>query len=123
FSPSISDDGRYVVYQSRARNLAPVFSLTSRVLLYDRSTGETTSLSIGPAGEGLIDATQPSISGDGRFVAFAARLNSNSTYSFYLRDRQTAQTTVVLQNSGTGVVRLNSDGRLASYNRNYSNVN
>ncbi|HEY3831653.1 MAG TPA: hypothetical protein VGO03_05130 [Acidimicrobiia bacterium] len=72
YHPSISADGRYVAFDSNARNLVanyPVYSLTS-VFVYDRVTNTTQWVSkrIG-AGE-QVNAANPSIDADGRYVAF-----------------------------------------------------
>jgi hypothetical protein len=83
YGPTISDDGRWVVFGSYAPNLVPVprgscdlcfgydyvpgFSFVK-----DRETGWVALLSVGP-GDAMPDAwdqTDPVISGDGRWVAF-----------------------------------------------------
>lgn len=68
----VSGDGRYVVFQSYASNL--VLGDTNRVndvFLHDRETGELRCLSLtadGTTGNGC--SSHPSISADGRYVAF-----------------------------------------------------
>ncbi len=70
--PSISDDGRYVVFSTLADNLGgqdgnPYYDLYLR----DRQTGTTTRLSAGPGGEPTNGHTLlSSISDDGRFIAY-----------------------------------------------------
>lgn len=65
--PMLSDDGRYLVFQSRATNLAPGKStFFFDVFLRYRTTGETVMVSAGDDG----DAEDPSISADGRFITF-----------------------------------------------------
>lgn len=114
--PSISDDGRYVSFYSSATNLVSGLpsSITSGIFVYDRSTGQTSLASVGPAGETLAaDSTNSSLSGDGRFIAFVAR--NGSVLGLYFRDRQTAQTSLVLQ---SGVEpEVSSDGRFVTYVR------
>jgi len=77
--PSISADGRFVAFQSFANNLAPGDSETAvdfpslDVYVRDLVTNETTlaSRASGAAGADANDAsTGPSLSADGRFVAF-----------------------------------------------------
>ncbi len=75
YSPTISDDGRYVAFASRATNLAPE-DLDTRVDVYvrDRQTETTTLLTqtLGPFGtKSNGDSSEPVISGDGSAVAFA----------------------------------------------------
>ncbi len=69
---SISADGRYVSFASRASNL--VSEDTNGyldVFVHDRKTGETTRVSVDMEGnETNDDSSSPSISADGRYVAF-----------------------------------------------------
>lgn len=73
-SPSISADGRYVAFDSGALNL--VLGDTNRavdVFVHDRQTGQTTRVSISSSGEEGDDISAgPSISADGRFIAFGS---------------------------------------------------
>lgn len=85
--PSISSDGRYVAFVSSATTLAPGDTFGSDVFVRDRVAGVTTQESVGSGGDRLNGSNSPSISGDGRFVAFQRGLTG-----LFLRDRQTAQT-------------------------------
>ena len=72
--PSISADGRYVVFRSLATNLVPLDTNgKTNVFLHDRASGTTTRVSVDSAGEqgngGSFDA---SISGDGSAARSAA---------------------------------------------------
>lgn len=68
--PAISADGRYVTFESLSSNLVPGDTNGSwDVFVHDRQTGQTTRVSVasdGAQGNGYY----PSISADGRFVAF-----------------------------------------------------
>ncbi|MDM3854901.1 MAG: SdrD B-like domain-containing protein, partial [Aphanizomenon gracile PMC649.10] len=69
--PSISSDGRYVVFQSRASNFGvdnPDFY--SNIYLRDRLTRETKLVSPSLNGETDGDSINPSISADGSYIAF-----------------------------------------------------
>ncbi|MEF8979215.1 MAG: PKD domain-containing protein [Haloarculaceae archaeon] len=71
--PSISADGRYVAFQSWSR-LLPGRSLdptAPHVFVHDRATGATELVSSTSDGT-PIEGQTPSISADGRYVAFAA---------------------------------------------------
>ncbi len=73
--PSISGDGRFVVFESEATNLASGDANGfADVFLFDRATGYTTRLSAPPAGqpgEANGESRAPAISAtDARFVAF-----------------------------------------------------
>ena len=83
-NPSISGDGRFVVFESKSTNL--VIGDTNEsvdVFLHDTKTGETIRVSVDSAGIHWVgDSMSPSISGDGRYVAFeseAANLVSEDT--------------------------------------------
>jgi WD40 repeat protein len=70
--PSISADGRYVAFESRASNLVANDSNgAADVFVHDLETGATVALSIGADGRtGNAASHFPSISADGRHVAF-----------------------------------------------------
>src|SRR5512133_439302 len=70
--PSISADGRYVVFQSSANNLVPGDTNgTLDIFVHDRNGGTTTRVSVDSSGvQGNGYSGKPSISADGRYVAF-----------------------------------------------------
>ncbi|MGH9373722.1 MAG: TolB family protein [Vicinamibacterales bacterium] len=73
--PDLSDDGQYLVFDSSATNLAHVEDRNGKrdVFLRDRLTGTTTRLGTGTGGlEGNGSSEGPTISGDGRIVAFVS---------------------------------------------------
>ena len=72
-SPSISADGRYVAFWSRASTLvAGASNASSDVYVHDRAARTTTKVSSGLLGEGNSSSFQPSISGDGQYIAFSS---------------------------------------------------
>ncbi len=73
--PSISADGRWVAFRSAASRLVPGVSPTlPQVYLHDRDTGSTVLVSHRPDGApGSGASGDPSVSGDGRVVAFGSR--------------------------------------------------
>lgn len=80
--PSISPDGRYVVFTSTARTLAPGTSdYLRRVFRHDRVSRETVMISVpgptGPFGTAFVGA--PSASHDGARIAFAGA-STNSPF-------------------------------------------
>ena len=84
YGPSISSDGRYVAFWSQASNLVPNDTNgAADVFVHDRQTGQTTMVSVDSAGvEGNSYSYGPSISSDGRYVAFeseASNLVPNDT--------------------------------------------
>ena len=70
-SPSISADGRYVAFASRADNLIDndVNGFTSDIFVKDLATGEVV-LANWPGVSANAGSYQPALSGNGRFVAF-----------------------------------------------------
>ncbi len=72
FSPSISDDGRYVVFRSNASNL--VSDDTNQrwdIFVHDRDTGQTLRVSTTADGsEANGHSYQPDVSGDGNWISF-----------------------------------------------------
>lgn len=73
--PDVSADGRYVVFQSRAANLAPGDTNgRTDVFLHDRTTGITSRVSVSEAGaEADHHCYDPRISGNGAVVVFHSR--------------------------------------------------
>ena len=80
-NPSISSDGRYVAFSSRASNLVPNDTNNSEdVFVYDSLLQTLECVSVNNAGQlgdflnspgkGGADSSNPSISADGRYVAF-----------------------------------------------------
>lgn len=97
--PSLSADGRYVVFQSTATNLVAGLTTSNPTLnqVYHRDleTGETALVSAARDGlrAGNGDAINPVISSDGRFVSFQSRATdlvatniSGARYRPFLRD-------------------------------------
>jgi Tol biopolymer transport system component len=112
--PFISADGRFVAFQSRAGNLvAGDTNFVVDIFVHDRQTGQTTRVSVDSAGtQGNLDSLLPSISADGRFVAFESESNNlvagdlNFVFHIFVHDRQTGQTTRV----DVGLVGIQGNG-------------
>lgn len=123
-NPSISADGRYIAFYSRATNLTTnKTNTTNDVFIRDTQTGTTTLVSVSSDGtsSGNAGSINPSISADGRYVAFeslATNLTANKTnsgvYDVFVRDTQTNTTKLVsIGTNGT------SSGNASSYAANY----
>jgi len=110
--PSISADGRFVAFESKATNL--VWGDTNGwkdVFVHDRQNGTTERVSVNSAGkQGNQKSLSPSISADGRHVAFesfAKNLvggggDTNGAPDIFVRDRQNGTTErVSIDSSGT----------------------
>lgn len=130
--PDVSADGRFVAFGSRASNLvAGDTNGTEDIFVHDRQTGITERMSLDVGGAQLtFDANEPSISGDGRFVAFTAQAGGPSfAYRILVRDRLTG-VTVNASVSNLGVpgngpstsVNLSFDGRYVTFRSFSSNL-
>jgi Tol biopolymer transport system component len=144
--PSISADGRYVAFVSSASNL--VSGDTNDfcgyyhdencmdVFVHDRQTGQTTRVSVASDGaQGNEESWNPSISADGRYVAFASEASNlvsgdtNDTNDAFVHDRQTGQTTRVSVasdggqgNDWSGGPSISADGRYVAFESIASNL-
>lgn len=135
--PTISASGRYVTFISLASALPgghPDGSLD--VYLHDRMTGQTERVSVSTAGTaGNGESGLPSVSADGRYVAFSSTAtnlapgDTDDREDVYLRDRLLGTTTLIsVDNTGVkaddggwlGVV--SADGRFVSFNSEATNL-
>jgi archaellum component FlaF (FlaF/FlaG flagellin family) len=137
-NPSISADGRYVAFDSAATNLVPgdTNGLVD-VFVHDRQTGRTTRVSVDSKEiQGNNASWEPSISADGRYVAFdSAATNlvpgdTNYVVDVFVHDRQTGQTTRVSVDSNgiqanqesVGLVGISADGRYVAFDSYATNL-
>jgi Tol biopolymer transport system component len=94
FEPALSADGRYVAFESFASNLVPGDdNRRSDVFVHDRATGTTRRVSVAAGGNAANDDNwTPSLSADGRFVAFRsdatnlAAADGNRSSDVYVAD-------------------------------------
>jgi Tol biopolymer transport system component len=113
YFPSISADGRYVVFRSTASNLAEGDTLIceaiscSDVFRKDTQTGEVYWVSTTAAGDTADRPSwDPHLSADGRYAAFssdAANLaigDGNNNYDIFVKDMDTGQVVLVSQTAG-----------------------
>ena len=93
--PTVSSDGRYVVFESESTALVPGEEADANedfdLFGWDRSTGSVTRLTYGNDGFGA-GSFDPSMSGDGRYVAFQSgsahgTADSNGVADVFLWDR------------------------------------
>src|SRR5688572_14148618 len=110
FDGGVSANGRYVSFESSADNLPGDAGFTN-VYLHDRQTGNTRLISKTSGGDPATDgdSDDPSISTDGRFVAFESAADNLPGPNFpadefdsnvYLHDRQTGNTRLISKTSG-----------------------
>jgi Tol biopolymer transport system component len=138
--PAISADGRIVAFQSSAKNLVPGDTNgKTDIFVHDRETGETTRVSVTSNGTQANDhSSEPAISDDGRFVAFAsfapnleaASLGPTSAnlgkrgpgWDVFVHDRVTGETTMVSvssegapANGRSWLADISGDGRYVGF--------
>jgi len=136
--PSISSDGRYVAFHSDADNLvdSDTNGTNTDVFVHDRQTGQTTLVSVSSTGvQGTIGSQVPSISSDGRYVAFQSWADNlvdgdtNGWDDVFVHDRQTGLTTRVsvssngVQGNGyNGWPSISSDGQYVAFQSDADNL-
>ncbi|MEK6327995.1 MAG: hypothetical protein AABM66_10820, partial [Actinomycetota bacterium] len=100
---SISATGRFVAFSDNAPSLVEDDrNFRYDIFVRDRVRGETTRVSVGSAGvEGNDDSVFPSISANGRFVAFSSLASNlvpgdrNHRFDVFVHDRKRGKTTRV----------------------------
>ena len=136
--PSISADGRYVAFASEATNLVEgdTNGFTD-IFVHDRVAGTTQRVNVATGGAQAVGAHSfyPSISPEGRFVAFvsdAANLvpnDTNNSWDIFVHDRQT-QTTSRASVAGGGAQAdagsarpsISADGRYVAFESGAANL-
>ncbi|MGF1429371.1 hypothetical protein [Kitasatospora sp. LaBMicrA B282] len=116
YDGSISADGRYVAFTSYADDLVPGTTKgVSNVYLHDLRTGRTRLVSAGDRSKPEVgDSAQPSISADGRYVAYGSSRadlvpgDTNQVQDVFVFDRCTGTTVRVSVHSDGGQATLSS---------------
>ncbi len=147
FAPAISGDGHLVAFVSTAALEAPAQSPstdrrgrasrpTPQVYVRDLSLGHTTRITRGRRGEGPDgSSTWPSLSADGRFVAFASQATNlvpgdrNDTWDVFVFDRHTGVTELVSRPASGGSANgdsthpvISGDGRFVVFQSRASDL-
>jgi len=134
---SVSADGRYVAFNSSASNLVTGDNNGfTDVFLHDRNTGTTTRVSVSSAGlEGNSLSDEPSVSANGRYVAFASLSSNlvsgdtNGAEDIFIHDSDTGTTTRVSVDSagvegdnGSRLPSISADGRYVAFDSAAKNL-
>ena len=142
---SLSDDGRFVAFDSIASNLVPGDTNDSLdVFVYARDTGAVERISVSDDGSEAVGgtSTRPVISSDGRFVAFVSEafnlvpndFNGRSDIFVYDRDNNTIER-VSVHSDGTeanagsassdsfsNALAISDDGRFVAFHSDATNL-
>ena len=137
FSPTLSDDGRYVAFYSYANNLVAGDSNEHEdIFVKDRQTGGVVMASVASDGTiGNDDSYKPVIAGAGRYVVFRSQASnlvagdSNKHWDIFVRDL-TLGTTIRVSVSSSGAqsnhdsfeADISDDGRYVVFRSNASNL-
>jgi len=138
--PSISLDGRYVAFASSAKNLRPTAKNgKTQIYVRDLQTGTTTLVSRASGADGAVaenGAREPSISADGRYIAFSSSGENlsaeDAAYNdVFVRDLATATTTFVSRATGAAgaaadlesyAPSISADGRHVAFESGAANL-
>ena len=128
WNAAISGNGRYVAFQSAASNFVDGDNYYSGdIFVHDLSTGDTSRVSMPVPGIGCGPCSYPSISWDGRYVAFMGELrnvpeDTNNDDDIYVYDRTTESMTVATRstsgeqaNSHAHSPAISADGRFVAF--------
>jgi Tol biopolymer transport system component len=127
--PAISANGRFVAFSSRGKNLVEGDrNDTDDIFVRDRKRGETTRVSVSSTGEEANGSSlfYPSISANGRFVAFTSFASNlvpgdgNHAEDVFVRDRKRGVTTRIREsdvNRGlySGIPSISANGRFVAF--------
>jgi Tol biopolymer transport system component len=126
-TPSVNGDGRYVAFVSGATNLVGGFS-GQQIYVHDRNTGANGINSLisrdnsGTPNAGNQSSSAPSISSDGRYVAFTSLATNLETgvngQQIYLHDRNGPTTSLVSRDNTGSLVAGNGPSDTPSLNHN-----
>ncbi len=135
--PAISADGRFVAFSSRATNLvAGDTNAYQDVFVHDRQSGTTERVSVATGGaQGSNASFEPSISADGRFVAFSSQASNlvagdtNGLCDVFVHDRLSG-TTERLSVAASGAEAngysyggsISGDGRFVAFTSTAANL-
>jgi Tol biopolymer transport system component len=134
FNASLSADGRYVAFHSDANNLDPASNdSVTDVFVHDLQANTTTLVSRASGAAGAVGdqaSIDPSISADGRYVAFRSDADNldpdsdDAVTDVFVRDLQADTTTLVSRasgaagavgNDGSSTPSISADGRHVAF--------
>ena len=136
-APAMSGNGRYVVFQSGTTQVGVDTNGFQDIFLRDRALGTTERVSIASNGDPSDgDSYFPTVSGDGRYVAFQSMakdltpaVDAPNDFDVFRRDRSAVTTELVSRTDadqpgnkgGTGPA-ISSDGNLVAFSSDSTNL-
>jgi Tol biopolymer transport system component len=145
--PVVSADGNFVVFHSVATDLVPgyirrqTFGGSGDLFLYERASGQVTlitSSKVVAGGGGDDDSANPTVSADGRFVAFhslssdlvSGQAEAARSSDVFLYDRTTATTLLLSHPSGAPATasgnsyfpQVSADGNFVAFESGATNI-
>ena len=133
--PEISDDGRFVAFASYATDLVPRDTNgVPDIFVAEVARSRITRVSLGPrGGQGRFESFAPSVSGNGRYVAFqslsAFAGGQAGRRQIFLKDRSSGAIRLISVNQAgqrgndnSVLVSLSRDARVAAYQSFASNL-
>jgi Tol biopolymer transport system component len=138
--PSVSDDGRFVTFQSNFQGIVAGDLTSMDVFLRDRALGSTFKVSLANGGgqgnnNSEVLGGPGALSNDGRYVVFRSLASTlvagdtNGTWDAFVHDRATLTTTRVSvnssgvqSNSAVNGARMSADGRFVAFSSNAPNL-
>ncbi len=136
-NPSISSNGRYVAFESDARNLVEGdYNYSRDIFVRDLTTGETRRVSVATDGtEADMISMDPAISSDGRYISFVSYASNlvpddlNYSSDIFVHDLTTGETRrVSVDSNGTEAdfysssSAISSDGRYVAFESEAENL-
>jgi len=136
YNATISNDGRYVAFESEANNLVAGDTGRRDIFVRDLTAGTTVRVSVDSSEAESDNASyEVSMSGDGRYVAFESNASNlvagdtNGKRDIFVRD-MTAGTTIlvsqsiadVIGNDNSDDVNITSDGKFLAFESQASNL-
>lgn len=125
----IDATGRYIAFESEATNLTSIATTPNRLHIYRKDTINSEVILVSSDNSGLVEAnnqaTNPSISTNGRYIVFESAatnldVNANGKLQIYLKDLDSGSIALVSRNAGgspdngtTGAsnAKVSDDGR------------
>jgi Tol biopolymer transport system component len=121
--PTMSDDGRFVAFESSATNIVPGdFNGRVDIYLLDRRTGQVRRVGQPPVGESNGDSLRPQLSPNGRFLAFESSASNlvpgdtNGTIDAFMVDLANGTLACASVNDAGIIGNAQSRGPLVSKN-------